>query len=332
MAIQSEILSEVVSVVVPVFNRQDLVIRCLDSIFAQTYRPIDLIIVDNNSTDNTVPAVKEWMKTHNDSDFRISLLEETFPGAAAARQRGLEAVKTDKILFFDSDDIMHDDLVQRAIYEFHGAGDPDVVLWNGRIIYPDKNVKLLKTKPGNFFRQHIVHSIFRTQGYMAKTDFIRKCGGWNNNMRVWDDYELGWRICLNHPVISLINKELVTIFHQEQSITGSNFHEKAGQWEKALDEIENMVNLSKENPCAKKRLTAWIDYRRMILAANYLKEGKRDIAANLMNRTLRNSSLSASDKLLLKLLYHYTSCGGRGAYILWKLKAGHSHPELHELS
>ena len=48
-----------VSVVIPVLNREDLVTRCLDSVWAQTLRPLDVIVVDNNSTDGTLQRVAD---------------------------------------------------------------------------------------------------------------------------------------------------------------------------------------------------------------------------------------------------------------------------------
>lgn len=65
-------------------------------------------------------------------------------------------------------------------------------------------------------------------------------------------------------------------------------------------------------------LADMINYRRAILAAHYKREGHQELAEPLLAKALSHPSLSFSQRHLLKLLYRYTSIGGRGAYILWK--------------
>ncbi|MDE6459177.1 MAG: glycosyltransferase family 2 protein, partial [Muribaculum sp.] len=99
-------ISPDISIVVPVFNRGTVVTATLDSIAAQTERPLALIIVDNNSTDNSLDVVTEWAKLHDSPDFAVTILSEPIPGAAAARNKGFESVTTPYVMFFDSDDLM----------------------------------------------------------------------------------------------------------------------------------------------------------------------------------------------------------------------------------
>ena len=94
-----------VGVVIPMYNRRDLICRCLDSVKAQTWRRLEVVVVDNNSTDDSVAVVRDWCERHqvtaDTPDFRFKLLSESKPGAAAARNKGLEAITSEHILFFD---------------------------------------------------------------------------------------------------------------------------------------------------------------------------------------------------------------------------------------
>ena len=71
-----------ISIVIPVYNRAAVVTRTLDSVFAQTARPLQLILVDNASTDGSAELLRQWAATHDSSDFGVRLLSEPQPGAA----------------------------------------------------------------------------------------------------------------------------------------------------------------------------------------------------------------------------------------------------------
>ena len=97
---------EAITIVVPVKNRATLVLRTLGSIKAQTWRPLKVIVVDNASTDGTPESVENWIEKHGAPDFEVTLDREPEPGAARARNRGLEAVDTRLMMIFDSDDML----------------------------------------------------------------------------------------------------------------------------------------------------------------------------------------------------------------------------------
>ncbi len=74
-----------VSVVVPVFNREEKVIRTLGSVWSQTYRPIELIVVDDGSTDNTFEVLKNWGENHSrDEEFTFIFSPKKFRSSCRA--------------------------------------------------------------------------------------------------------------------------------------------------------------------------------------------------------------------------------------------------------
>ena len=90
----SEINNCMLTIVIPVYNRQDIVNRTLISVASQTARPLNVILVDNNSTDNTLATLSQWKSLVESDDFQITILTETQTGAAAARNCGLHNVTT----------------------------------------------------------------------------------------------------------------------------------------------------------------------------------------------------------------------------------------------
>lgn len=304
------------SVVIPVRNREHLIVRCLESVKAQTWRPIQVIVVDNGSSDNTRQVVKDWVSGNEENDFKICLVEESQPGAAVARNRGLKEVETDFMLFFDSDDMMRHDLIKHAMDLFISQNNIQIVCWKVAAIIDRGKQDVKRFTCRDYWKFHIYNSQLCTISYAVKTSFFRGIGGWNETLRGWDDWELGIRLLLGNPKMVGIDKVLAEIYPQKESITGENFYSKAGDWERAIDTAELDVEQSGRDDAD--RLIDMINYRRAILAAHYKREKRPDLAKPLLRKALSHRTLSLPRKWLLKLLYHYTALGGRGAYLLWK--------------
>ena len=93
--------TDLVSVIIPTYNRANLIKRSVESVLNQTYKNLELIIVDDGSTDNT----KEVIDSINDD--RIVYIKQENQGACAARNKGIDAAKGKYIAFHDSDDVWH---------------------------------------------------------------------------------------------------------------------------------------------------------------------------------------------------------------------------------
>ena len=89
-----------ISVIVPIYNREQYICRCIDSILAQTYQNIEVICVDDGSTDNSPQICDEYEKKDN----RVKVLHIPNGGVSNARNIGLNVARGKKILFVDSDD------------------------------------------------------------------------------------------------------------------------------------------------------------------------------------------------------------------------------------
>ncbi|MBR2378414.1 MAG: glycosyltransferase family 2 protein, partial [Bacteroidaceae bacterium] len=99
-------MNEVMSIVIPVYNRAVELPRTMASIVAQDYRPLRVILVDNNSTDNSLAVCHNMQQLYQEEQLRIEVVQQLQPGASAARNRGLELVDSRYMMFFDSDDEM----------------------------------------------------------------------------------------------------------------------------------------------------------------------------------------------------------------------------------
>lgn len=103
-----------ISIIIPNYNRATLIEETLDSIISQTYHNWECLVVDDGSTDNSVAVIKNY--TEKDSRFRLFQRPSHYPkGANACRNIGLQKATGDYIIFFDSDDLMVEDHIQKKI-------------------------------------------------------------------------------------------------------------------------------------------------------------------------------------------------------------------------
>ena len=105
----------VVSVIVPVYNRASIVIGTLQAIKTQLYRPIELIIIDDGSNDQTAEVITLWAAAAEDRDFTVRVLKQENMGAPSARNAGLRAVTGKYIQFLDSDDLIDSVKIKKQV-------------------------------------------------------------------------------------------------------------------------------------------------------------------------------------------------------------------------
>ena len=100
-----------VSIIIPVYNRQDVVRECVQSILAQSYKNFEIILIDDGSSDRTVEVCRQMAA----EDTRIRVLEQQHGGVSAARNLGLESATGKFVFFIDSDDVIHPKLIETLV-------------------------------------------------------------------------------------------------------------------------------------------------------------------------------------------------------------------------
>ena len=125
-------MSEVISVVVPVYNVKAYLDECLTGIVNQSYTDIDIIVVDDGSTDGSEKMCDEWAG----KDSRIKVIHQKNGGLSAARNTGIEASTGRYIFFVDSDDYVETDAVQ-TLYECAVRNRSDLTIGHGKWVSED---------------------------------------------------------------------------------------------------------------------------------------------------------------------------------------------------
>lgn len=108
-----------VSIIIPTWNRSAMLADALESVWNQTYRPLEVLVVDDGSTDNSLEMLGYWAAQRTtDGKFRVRALRQTHLGAPAARNLGLVESRGEFIQFLDSDDALVPDKLRLSLEVF----------------------------------------------------------------------------------------------------------------------------------------------------------------------------------------------------------------------
>ena len=276
-----------VSIIIPVYNRATVVPATLQSVVAQTHRPLQVILVDNYSTDDTLRVLENFKKEHPGEGFNVIVTREEHHSAGAARNHGFELATGEWVMFFDSDDLMDEGLVEsyvKVIERAERKGRPlDLISARSTLVFPDGGERQAPFHKRDLFANHLLHGQLATQRYAVRRGFFASTDGWNIDLPGWNDWELGLRLLLAKPHVAYMGgKSRITINHNgADSITGTEFHSRQGQWEHVIDIMKGELRSSLLKPALRQRFERLLEYRRMVLAAQYQREGYPELAKPL---------------------------------------------------
>lgn len=202
-----------ISIIIPTYNRGYSLARSIDSILAQSFKEFELIIVDDNSSDDTEKIVASY----NDERIRY-IKHSTNYGANKARNTGIINSKFDYIAFQDSDDEWLPDKLKIQFEELK-ARNVDVVSCS-MIRYDDEEIQVIPSryiKDETIFPDIMFGNFMSTQTLLGKKEcFINE--QFDENLPRLQDWDLVIRLVQKYKV-SFINKPLVNVYLQNDSIT-----------------------------------------------------------------------------------------------------------------
>ena len=135
----SKMDQELVTIVVPIYNVEQYLNRCINSIVDQSYRNLEILLIDDGSPDNCPKMCDEWMQKDN----RIRVVHKINAGLGMARNTGIEHARGKYICFFDSDDYIAPDTIKIA-YKSMAENQADIVVFGSAMV--DESQMVLSTK------------------------------------------------------------------------------------------------------------------------------------------------------------------------------------------
>ena len=212
------VYNPLISVIIPTYNRGALLGRAIRSVLAQSYRNIEIIVVDDASDDYSGAVVKEF------SDNRLSYIRhDSNMGGAKARNTGIKAAKGEYIAFQDSDDEWVKDKLEKQIQVFKLANENIGVVHSGFLIVSDNSSQYMPTgdvlkKEGNVYEHLLSENFVGTPTLLVKREVFDKVGVFDGSLPRYHDWELAIRMAEEYA-FSFVNEPLVTVYSMPVSIT-----------------------------------------------------------------------------------------------------------------
>lgn len=316
-----------VSVVVPLYNRADLVLETLWSIALQSLNSLEAIIVDDGSTDGGAEAVGEFCKS--DPRFRLLRRVSTERGAPVCRNAGFESSTGDYIVFLDSDDLLSVDCLAERVAYLDAHENTDVLVSQGLIFEKVPGDSRLLWNKCEYSVSNLTERFLNQDmpwangGATWRRSALRKTGSWNTQLRCFQDWELHLRACILGLQIEVLPRPDFYIRRTDSSEQISHSHNTMPHIESRIQALESIVSLleskGKLSGAARTAVKAFV-------LRNYLSvcdAGQKDAAARIVNSNVGRRLLGLSDRLLLNWIqshgpsWHWNQRVTRVAHFWW---------------
>ena len=186
-----------VSVVVPTFNRVDFVLKAIKSVSNQTFQPLEIILVDNNSEDNTLEMVAKHFKA-------VKIIFQKKQGVSASRNFGIREASGNWVAFLDSDDQWHKRKLEEQVKSITKDTLSSELSHTDEIWYRNKvflNQREIHKKRGGFIFEHCLPlCCISPSSVLVKKKVFDDIGFFDESLDVCEDYDFWLRYCCKYPV------------------------------------------------------------------------------------------------------------------------------------
>ena len=210
-----------ISVIIIAYNIEEYIERCLKSVLMQSLSEIEIIIINDGSTDNTLKIINELVI----NDSRVKIINKKNSGIIEARKSGIEIASGEYILFVDGDDWLELNACDR-LYEIATENNLDLIIYNAFWVYKDKkdSYSIIKNKESikldplkNLFLGKIIPAMW---GKLIKREFLNKFNiDYPNKISYGEDLATVSSLLINKPKIDILNECLYNYYQRENSIT-----------------------------------------------------------------------------------------------------------------
>ena len=226
--------NDLISIIVPVYNTQDYLDKCLTSIINQTYKNIEIIIIDDGSTDNSKEIIKKYMNNDN----RILYYHQKNSGVGIARNKGINLSRGNYITFIDSDDYIN----EKYIEKMYMAIKPDDafsicgtinVSYDGKEKSVNVNKKLVDTFRGIAQYRRFINKKILLESQIKFSD-----------VKICEDLEFYSKLMIYSDMkYSIVDESLYYYVQRENSL----IHTYEKNQEDTLKSVNNIIAFCKDN-------------------------------------------------------------------------------------
>lgn len=296
----------IISIVVPVFNSKKTLRDCIESILSQTYHNLEIILVDDGSTDGSEKLVDDYAK----SDKRVKAIHQKNQGLSGARNTGIKNATGKYITFVDSDDRIEPNMI-KVLYETLIDSRSDIAVCSFKELYPNGKTKgFNRNYPKQVFTiEQTLINMFQENGFMLSSTMKLFPTNYFKNVKfpvgkLHEDVGTTYKLIMKAKRIVFVPNEYYIYIHHDNSIINQKFDDRKFDLieltDQMCDDIDNRYPKLK-NITNERRIRARFSILRQIPLNNpktesliiYLKEHQEYI--------INNPEATKTDKFAIKL-------------------------------
>lgn len=203
-----------VSAIITTKNRADLLPRAIDSVINQTYENIEIVVIDDGSTDETPAVIAEYQKEHSITVIR----NEESVGACRARNQGIERAQGEFVAGLDDDDEWHPKRISELIKNYDDSFA--CITSNDKMVSQNRSVEW--HKKSKITLDDLLYSNQVGNQVLVKKERLVQVGGFDESLEAAQDYDLWIRLCEKFGPIKVIQKPLQKIYRDRSTDRISN--------------------------------------------------------------------------------------------------------------
>lgn len=219
-------MNPLISIVIPTYNRASLIIDALETCLKQTYRPLEIIVVDDGSNDDSVEIITKWKNTDLDADIDLKLLKQENKGGNVARNKGIKNAAGFFVAFLDSDDLWDRSKLEKqvkllledssvgAVY----CGLREIDINSGELLSDSERLYV----EGYILSQILVKDVTApTSSYLVRKKVFYDVGFFDETLKARQDWDMWIRIAEKYKV-KAVHENLMVLRHHSGIRTATN--------------------------------------------------------------------------------------------------------------
>ncbi len=287
-----------ISIIIPAYNAEKYITQALESALEQTYTNIEIIIVDDGSTDTTAEIIKE--KYQNDA--RVKLISQKNAGVAVVRNNGIRVAQGEYIAFLDADDYYLPTKIEREIEFLQNHPEFDITYCNMKHFYDDNTGVLYQHQggrpSGNVFENLLDGFFGQLNTVLIPKKIFEDIGMFDERFRDSEEWDLFLRFAKAGCTFGFLDEDLVRI-----RINRSSLSRFENQWKMKVHntQVFEELNASMTDTDRKKyEMPKRLAKLRFILALAYLAAGNKKSALTELGKVQHLSLIKSFSLKILK--------------------------------
>ena len=263
------------SIIIPTFNRSELLYRALNSVFMQTYSDYEVIVIDDGSTDGTAEMLQK-------NFTQVRYFYQSNKGVSASRNKGLELAKGRWIAFLDSDDEWLPHKLEKQISLLKAK--PDYKICHTEEIWVRNGVRVNQMKKhrktgGWIFPQCLPLCVMSPSSILIHHSVFDSIGNFDTSLPACEDYDLWLRITAKYPVLYIEEPQIKKYGGHEDQLSKKHW----GMDRYRIQALQNIISGETLNNENKQKAIAMLLKKCKVFQKGALKRGKIDDVQHYQN-------------------------------------------------